>query len=81
MRESRTYGSVRGARDETRVPTATDAFLPRRMSPEVAQGCGSQNQSYVRSWRKLTCACKAAILILTHLEHWPESHVVVAKPV
>jgi hypothetical protein len=23
MRESRTYGSVRGARDETRVPTAT----------------------------------------------------------
>jgi len=25
MRESRTYGSVRGARDETRVPTATPA--------------------------------------------------------
>src|ERR1700730_15212214 len=25
MRESRTYGSVRGARDETRVPTATKA--------------------------------------------------------
>src|ERR1700741_3812368 len=25
MRESRTYGSVRGARDETRVPTATRA--------------------------------------------------------
>jgi integrase len=25
MRESRTYGSVRGARDETRVPTATTA--------------------------------------------------------
>jgi hypothetical protein len=25
MRESRTYGSVRGARDETRVPTATCA--------------------------------------------------------
>ena len=25
MRESRTYGSVRGARAETRVPTATDA--------------------------------------------------------
>jgi hypothetical protein len=23
MRESRSYGSVRGARDETRVPTAT----------------------------------------------------------
>ena len=28
MRESRTYGSVRGARDETRVPTATDRRLP-----------------------------------------------------
>src|SRR6516165_10066298 len=27
MRESRTYGSVRGARDETRVPTATEARL------------------------------------------------------
>ena len=25
MRESRPYGSVRGARDETRVPTATSA--------------------------------------------------------
>jgi hypothetical protein len=25
MRESRPYGSVRGARNETRVPTATDA--------------------------------------------------------
>ena len=25
MRESRTYGSVRGARDEIRVPTATTA--------------------------------------------------------
>jgi len=32
MRESRTYGSVRGARDETRVPTATDPFLLRCMS-------------------------------------------------
>ncbi len=28
MGESRTYGSVRGARDETRVPTATMA-MPR----------------------------------------------------
>ena len=27
MRESRTYGSVRGARDETRVPTATTLFV------------------------------------------------------
>ena len=29
MRESRTYGSVRGARDETRVPTATTARVHR----------------------------------------------------
>src|SRR6202022_1601446 len=28
MRESRPYGSVRGARDETRVPTATVSRLP-----------------------------------------------------
>jgi hypothetical protein len=32
MRESRPYGSVRGARGETRVPTATRALL-RCMSP------------------------------------------------
>jgi hypothetical protein len=29
MRESRTYGSVRGACDETHVPTATDALIGR----------------------------------------------------
>src|SRR5512132_936511 len=29
MRESRPYGSVRGARDETRVPTATEARVHR----------------------------------------------------
>ena len=28
MRASRTYGSVRGARDETRVPTATGWMAP-----------------------------------------------------
>ena len=28
MRESRTYGSVRGARNETRVPTATTCDIP-----------------------------------------------------
>src|SRR5271157_2529169 len=36
MRESRTYGSVRGARDETRVPTATRFFLLQCMGPFVA---------------------------------------------
>jgi hypothetical protein len=29
MRESRTYGSVRGACDETHVPTASGSFLRR----------------------------------------------------
>jgi hypothetical protein len=33
MRKSRTYGSVRGARDETRVPTVTVAVLLRCVSP------------------------------------------------
>jgi hypothetical protein len=48
MRESRTYGSVRGARDETRVPTATGhscctcsrqqlAHLPRRRHPTATE--------------------------------------------
>src|SRR6266498_2478451 len=32
MRESRPYGSVRGARDETRVPTATQ--IDCRLKPE-----------------------------------------------
>ena len=39
MRESRTYGSVRGACDETHVPTATQAGLhhaPRRRGGCVA---------------------------------------------
>jgi hypothetical protein len=35
MRESRTYGSVRGARDETRVPTAT---LPTGLRPTLEAG-------------------------------------------
>ena len=40
MRESRTYGSVRGARDETRVPTATKrgcrlAYVRREESAEA----------------------------------------------
>ena len=32
MRESRTYGSVRGACDETHVPTATDGASSSRCS-------------------------------------------------
>jgi len=37
MRESRTYGSVRGARDEIRVPTATEA--PRVHHAARRRGC------------------------------------------
>src|SRR5262249_61123229 len=36
MRESRTYGSVRGARDETRVPTATVKGGSNETSPPKA---------------------------------------------
>ena len=36
MRESRTYGSVRGARDETRVPTATRGYLLQCVNPVLA---------------------------------------------
>jgi hypothetical protein len=36
MRESRTYGSVRGARDETRVPTATFAVCGICSRPDMA---------------------------------------------
>ena len=38
MRESRPYGSVRGARDETRVPTAT----------ECGSACGRYNFPAIR---------------------------------
>ena len=46
MRESRTYGSVRGARDEIRVPTATvkggsRMKLPRRQFQHLAAGAGA----------------------------------------
>src|SRR5262249_8082222 len=45
MRESRTYGSGWGARDETQVPTATAArvhIAPRRRSGVAARGARSQ---------------------------------------
>jgi hypothetical protein len=37
MRESRPYGSVRGARDETRVPTATGALCCGTLRPDPAK--------------------------------------------
>jgi len=49
MRESRPYGSVRGARDETRVPTATARYLVRCMSPEMAVRPEGANHQ----WRKI----------------------------
>src|SRR6185437_11556126 len=42
MRESRLYGSVRGARDETRVPTATSTSEPLS-PPPLAMADGSAN--------------------------------------
>ena len=48
MRESRTYGSVRGARDETHVPTATPARVHhaarRRGSRVAARGARAAGQ-------------------------------------
>src|SRR5262249_60052962 len=44
MRESRTYGSGRGARDETHVPTATEARVhhaARRRDSVAARGAGA----------------------------------------
>src|SRR5215475_2229323 len=44
MRESRTYGSVRGACDETHVPTATTARVhhaARRLGGMAARGAGT----------------------------------------
>src|SRR5262249_49159828 len=45
MRESRTYGSVRGAREEIRVPTATEAarvhHAARRPGGVAARGGGA----------------------------------------
>src|SRR5207244_4039768 len=50
MRESRTYGSVRGACDETHVPTATAPRVhhaARRRSRRVAdRGAGTAEQAY-----------------------------------
>ena len=44
MRESRTYGSVRGARDETRVPTAT-------IGRDVADWCLTTRRTLVANCR------------------------------
>src|SRR5262245_60326152 len=51
MRESRTYGSVRGARDETRVPTATAPpvhHAARRRGGGVAARGAPQQSERVR---------------------------------
>ena len=49
MRERRTSGSVRGARDETRVPTATGAILLRCMSPLLAVRPEGANHQWRRN--------------------------------
>src|SRR5213080_491072 len=54
MRESRTYGSVRGACDETHVPTATHAARLHH-APRVNSGCvaawGACAAEFPPSWR------------------------------
>jgi hypothetical protein len=52
MRESRTYGSMRGARDETRVPTATSAFRARRVAASAL--------TTVATWLASSGACNVA---------------------
>src|SRR5215471_4020964 len=47
MRESRPYGSVRGARDETRVPTATG----ERETPRVHHAAGCSGRVAARGAR------------------------------
>src|SRR5438874_13271620 len=54
MRESRTYGSVRGACDETHVPTATTARVHqaarRRGSRMAARGAGADLGAPCVAW-------------------------------
>src|SRR5262249_40920067 len=64
MRESRTYGSVRGARDETRVPTATEARVHhaarRRGGGVAARGAGAAAAEGQSNWcaRCRQCRCR-----------------------
>jgi hypothetical protein len=54
MRESRTYGSVRGARDETRVPTATDlrcCGCSRQLLALRVIRCGAHDSDAIRAMR------------------------------
>ena len=53
MRESRTYGSVRGACDETHVPTATEARVhhaARQRSGVAARFQRVVAADFLRSW-------------------------------
>src|SRR5437667_106184 len=62
MRESRTYGSVRGACDETHVPTATPPrgyHGPRRVSPAPMTAMGTSLHWPTRS--KLPQVCVGGI--------------------
>jgi hypothetical protein len=51
MRESRPYGSVRGARDETRVPTATvatSAVGTKRTSNDVRSSVANGGKADIK---------------------------------
>ena len=59
MRESRTYGSGRGACDETHVPTATAARVhhaARRRGGVAARGARAAGRACCRDWLAHTCS-------------------------
>src|SRR6516164_6141085 len=58
MRESRTYGSVRGARDEIRVPTATVREVQNETSPPTFSASGRRR---CRAARDVTHSVSASL--------------------
>ena len=65
MRESRTYGSVRGAQDETCVPTATGLKTPAVMNianmgtldADLGRQMGPLAQLAREFWLQIRCKC------------------------
>src|SRR6478735_8979380 len=63
MRESRSYGSVRGARDETRVPTATirDPLVGADQQFASTTSIFASNVWYIRSEYAIAYICVYAL--------------------
>jgi hypothetical protein len=64
MRESRTYGSGRGACDETRVPTATEAAAGYRIGEEQSAGVPRPASKHgsaglIAKWKRRSMALSA----------------------